>query len=282
MRPRIGVSGPDFGGIIAWVFTWLAIARAGGRAVRLTARRRQSLNGLDGLVVGGGVDIAETLPDDSAILSEPRSRARRIFFQLMAPFRTLVRWVFRSKTVASGDLARDTLEVRLLRTAAEQDIPTLGICRGAQMMARIAGGTLAQDVGAPLKDRETLWTPFPARDVVVETDSRLHARLGGSAHRVNSLHRHAVDSVPAPMRVVAREARAPIVQAIEHARRSFWIGVQWHPEYMPQDPAQQRLFAGLVAMAVQRHKRNDRVQDHERESARAGEVGPGAHPSGQM
>jgi putative glutamine amidotransferase len=282
MRPRIGVSGPDFGGFIAWVFTWFAIARAGGRAVRLTPRRRQSLGQLDGLVIGGGVDIAETLPEDEESLSEPRSLVRRLFFRLTAPFRSFIRAVLRLADGPKGDLARDMLEVRLLRTAAEDRIPTLGICRGAQMMARIEHGTLAQDVGARFEDREMLWTPLPSRDIIVEDDSRLHERLGGAEHRVNSLHRHAVESVPAPMRIVAREANAPVTQAIEHPERPFWLGVQWHPEYMPQDASQQRLFADLVACAAQRRRRTDSAPRGERQSAAEREVGSGAHPTASM
>ncbi len=281
MRPRIGVSGPDFGGGIAWVFTWLAIARAGGRAVRLTPRRRRSLAELHGLVIGGGVDIAETLPDEDADPpSVPSSWLRRILFRLTAPFRSFLRWVFRLGGDGSkGDLARDMLEARLLRAAGEQGIPTLGICRGAQMMARIEKGTVDHDVGAQLQDREVLWTPFPARDIIVKADSALYERLGGSEHRVNSLHRHAVGSVPPPMRIVAREAGAPITQAIEHPERPYWLGVQWHPEYMPQDSSQQRLFADLVTAAAQRQNEHEASSalTSEREGAPEREVSIDAH-----
>ena len=41
-----------------------------------------------------------------------------------------------------------------------------------------------------------------------------------------------------------------VVQAIEDARHPFRIGVQWHPEYMPQSAPQRRLFCSLVLAAA--------------------------------
>ncbi|MCR9160011.1 MAG: gamma-glutamyl-gamma-aminobutyrate hydrolase family protein [Nannocystaceae bacterium] len=254
MKPRIGVSGPDFGGAIAWVFTWLAIMRAGGRAVRLTPRRRSTLAGLDGLVVGGGVDIAETLPT----AEEPakgQSWLSRLAFRLVAPFWSLLRRLATFRDRPSGDLARDALEVRLLRSAREEGIPTLGICRGSQLMARVEDGSLAKDVGAGHPDRPVLWTPLPSRAVKIDPDSRLHDIVGASRTTVNSLHRHAVECVPPPLRPVAWEQQHPIVQAIEATDRPFWIGVQWHPEYLVFDRCQQNLFRRLV-LEAQAHTSN--------------------------
>ena len=56
-RPIIGVTGPDAGGGAAWWFTRLAVWIAGGRAVRITPKRPRRIDGLDGLVVGGGADV---------------------------------------------------------------------------------------------------------------------------------------------------------------------------------------------------------------------------------
>ena len=248
MRPKIGVSGPDFGGFVAWLFTWFAVARAGGRAVRLTARRRSTLDGLDGLIVGGGVDIAETLPtaDEPA---RGQSWLARLGFRLVAPLWTVLRRLSTIGGQPSGDLARDTLEVRLLRSARREGLPTLGICRGAQLMARVEGGTVANDVASEYPDRPVLWTPLPSRPVTLQRDSTLHEVLGRGRATVNALHRHAIECVPSPLRTVAWEEEHPIVQAIEATDGRYWIGVQWHPEYLVFDPSQQNLFRRLVLQA---------------------------------
>ena len=65
--------------------------------------------------------------------------------------------------------------------------------------------------------------------------------------RVNSLHRQAIHA-EGTLRVVARDD-SRVVQAIERSDRAFWIGVQWHPEYMPQVRTQRRLLQTLVDQA---------------------------------
>jgi putative glutamine amidotransferase len=42
------------------------------------------------------------------------------------------------------------------------------------------------------------------------------------------------------------------VQGIEHEHLPLAIGVQWHPEYLPQHRSQRRLFNALVAAATNR------------------------------
>ena len=54
--------------------------------------------------------------------------------------------------------------------------------------------------------------------------------------------------------VCAREGNG-VVQAIERRGHPYFIGVQWHPEYMPQSQVQQHLFRDLVQVAAQPHLR---------------------------
>ncbi|MEP2543949.1 MAG: gamma-glutamyl-gamma-aminobutyrate hydrolase family protein, partial [Alphaproteobacteria bacterium] len=56
-RPRIGVTVSDRGAKLTWLAHWLAVRRAGGRPVRLSAGGRTDTMGLDGVVIGGGDDI---------------------------------------------------------------------------------------------------------------------------------------------------------------------------------------------------------------------------------
>ena len=61
-RPIIGVTGPDKGGLIAWLMTALALTRCGAKAVRLTPSRAGRFGRiedikLDALVIGGGTDV---------------------------------------------------------------------------------------------------------------------------------------------------------------------------------------------------------------------------------
>ena len=49
--------------------------------------------------------------------------------------------------------------------------------------------------------------------------------------------------------VSAREPNG-VVQANEKGGHRFFVGVQWHPEYMPQSAMQKKLFQGLVDVAT--------------------------------
>jgi putative glutamine amidotransferase len=253
--PRIGVTGPVRGGTPAWLFTWLAVRRAGAKPVRITPEKPRTARDLDGLIVGGGADVTdgETL---ASVPAPRRSRPlpRRLLDRVVGPIVLVVRWAGGTRP-HGADPARDRLELALLDEARQLGLPALGICRGAQLMNYLEGGTLQRNLHDLYEERARMYTVLPRREVLVAPDSHLARVLGRQVLSVNSLHHHAVAEPGEGMRVVARE-RCGVVQAVEHTWRSFWIGVQWHPEYLPQHAVQQRLFAHLVhhARAVQERR----------------------------
>jgi putative glutamine amidotransferase len=109
-------------------------------------------------------------------------------------------------------------------------------------------GTLQRDLHTLYEERAHLYTVLPRREVRVSRASHLFSVLQREVLSVNSLHFHAIAEPGRDIRVVAREPSG-VVQAIEHAQRPFWIGVQWHPEYLPQRELQQRLFRALAESA---------------------------------
>jgi len=66
---------------------------------------------------------------------------------------------------------------------------------------------------------------------------------------VNALHNQSIDQLGEDIVVSAREPNG-VVQAIEKSDHRFFVGVQWHPEYMPQSAIQKKLFQGLVDVAT--------------------------------
>mgnify|MGYP001035878304 CR=1 FL=1 len=260
-RPLIGVTGPDRGGLAAWWFTWLAVRRAGGRAIRITPSRPCRPEQLDGLIIGGGADIDPTLygGQESSTLQElqspERMLARRLLSLVLFPLIYLLRRALSTMTHRpGGDSARDALETALLRAALARGLPVLGICRGAQLLNVCCGGSLYQDLTAFYVETPQVHTVWPHKAIVIEPGSRLSRILGSTACRVNSLHKQAIRQLAPDLRVVARETTG-VVQAVEHDLLPFAIGVQWHPEYLPQRPDQQNLFRALVREASQRSAR---------------------------
>jgi putative glutamine amidotransferase len=250
VTPLIGVTGPEQGGWPAWIFTRLALHRAGARAVRITPARPIAADALHGLVLGGGADVTHPLAKLAPKTRPRRSRLhwpRRALDLLLAPFVLLVRLI--AGTRPHGvDHARDHLELALLERARELQLPVLGICRGAQLMNVAEGGSLQRHVQEFYEERPQLYTVLPRREVAIDDGTHLASVLGCTRILVNSLHFHAVSEAGEGLRIVAREGRGA-AQAIEHPARPFWIGVQWHPEYLPQQRVHQQLFLALVACA---------------------------------
>lgn len=217
-KPRIGVTVSERGARLTWLAHWLAVVRAGGRPVRLTATGRSGIDGLDGLVVGGGDDIGADLYGGEVALDV------RI------------------------DPARDRMERLALDRALHADLPVLGVCRGAQMINIHFGGTLHQDIYAVYRDLPRLRTPLARKRIAVAPGSGLARLMGQGRLAVNSLHHQAVDRLGRGLRISARDAHR-VIQATEHPGARFLIGVQWHPEFLIFRRRHQALYRGLLRAA---------------------------------
>ncbi len=140
-------------------------------------------------------------------------------------------------------VARDASEI-LLATTARDRIPVLGVCRGMQIMAVAAGGTLEQHLPDRIGHQEH--GPGPAaygrRIVEPRRGSRL-ASLVGDRLEVNCHHHQGVGNHPSYD--VAAWSSDGVIEAIESSGSPFHIGVQWHPE----TDTDGRLFEGLVSAA---------------------------------
>jgi len=249
----IGVTGPDRGGLAAWFFTALAVWRAGGRPLRIRPARPRPIEVLDGLIIGGGADVAPALYGETRRLglAQLADRDRRGWRRwLGVPLFPMV-WLLRrilGKKRGGADPARDALEMSLIEQALERGMPLLGICRGMQLINVACGGSLHQSLQGYYDEHPQIRSVLPRKQVALREGSRLYSILGCAACRVNALHNQAIDRLGRAMSEVAAEPNG-VVQAIERQGDPWVIGVQWHPEYLPQDPRQRALFRALVECA---------------------------------
>jgi len=152
----------------------------------------------------------------------------------------------RHERLGPTDRIVDAAELALVRAADERGIPLLGICRGAQAVNVVRGGTLHQHLD---DHRQTHPGSEPAHAVAVAPGSLLAGLTGRETLGVNSFHHQAADRLGDGLLAVATAADGT-VEAIEDPSRPFLLGVQWHAEGMVARAEQLALFEALVSAAA--------------------------------
>jgi len=203
-----------------------AVRRAGGVPILLTPGEERwdtALDVIDALILTGGGDI------------DPKRYGGK-----------------GHPTNYAIDNERDTAELFLGQHVLEMGLPTLGICRGAQILNVLLGGTLIEhipeEVGEQVLHRAPPREPIPHR-VSVRPDSKLAHITGSTDFEVTSWHHQALKKVADSFAVVAH-APDGTVEAVEIPDHPWLIAVQWHPELSAaSDPIQQRLFNAIIEAA---------------------------------
>lgn len=137
--------------------------------------------------------------------------------------------------------------------ALEQRKPSLGICKGMQMMVVATGGSLYQDIYSQREEETFLHCQsgrrtYGVHQVQIDKDSRLFQILETEQIATNSMHHQSVRTLGKGLRLSAHTEDG-IVEAVESLDGRL-IGVQWHPEEMvPESGAMKRLFKNLVQRA---------------------------------
>ena len=156
------------------------------------------------------------------------------------------------------DSDRDRTDSILLHHALAAHKPVLAICYGCQILNVHQGGTLVQDIpsekpGTHAHGKTDLAANATKgdleHDATLAAGSHLEKFAGARQVRINSSHHQSIAKPGNHLRVTARGADG-IVEGVELQSPEDWvIGVQWHPERMPDDPFAQRLFAEFVSAA---------------------------------
>jgi len=239
-KPRVGIpwrthEEERHGNVEKLNYYFEAVRKAGGEPEHVSlalgdTELRKKAAELDGFVLPGSpADV------DPASYGEPRH----------------------AKTVTL-DADRDRTDSTLLQYALAAHKPVLAICYGCQILNVHQGGTLVQDIPAEKPGSEAHGqTDLAAsaakgdleHDATLAAGSQLEKLAGKERVRINSSHHQAIDKPGERLRVTARGADG-IVEGVELQSREDWvIGVQWHPERMPDDSFAQKLFADFVGAA---------------------------------
>ena len=151
------------------------------------------------------------------------------------------------------DLARDAIELKMVRAAASDGKPFLGICRGCQVVNVALGGTLYTHIPDQLPDALDHSYPGNMRtmlvhDVKIDEGTHMADIFREPILKVNSLHHQGLKDIPSLIRV-SGHAPDGLVEAIELSDHPFGLAVQWHPEWLTDQDSMRSLFKNFVQAA---------------------------------
>ena len=232
MKPIIGVTMTTNNGQYCINEAYVkSIIQAGGIPVNIPfgveSDVEQLLEGMDGLLLTGGVDVHPHFFDE-----EPHIKIGHIM------------------------LERDEVELELTEAALKKRMPIFGICRGIQLLNVALGGNLYQDINSqyeqtPILHQQNARRREASHYIEITKGSQLHEIIGKEKIAVNSFHHQAIKDVPEIFMITAK-ASDGIVEAIEMKDYPFCVAVQWHPEEMAiaEDEHAKKLFKAFVDACV--------------------------------
>lgn len=188
-----------------------AVIKAGGEPVFLPIchnekEAREVLKKVDALILTGGDDIDPSLYNENI-----NDNLEQIY------------------------PVRDLSDISLLKVVLnDKNIPTLGTCRGMQLINVASGGTLYQDLpsqyNSEINHRDPERKEFVMHKINIRENSTLAKAIGKSGDiKVNSWHHQAIKDLGQNLEI---DALAPdnIIEAITRTDCPFVVGVQYHPE----------------------------------------------------
>jgi putative glutamine amidotransferase len=210
-----------------------AVLHVGGevRVLDPSMPRTSALEGIGGLLLTGGEDIAPSRYGEPA-----------------------------HESVVEIDERRDEFELALIAEARRRDLPIFAICRGIQVLNVACGGTLVQDIPSQVPGALEHCFKVPphepyslAHEMWLDKDTLLaklmRERLSDAdSCEVNSRHHQAIKAV-APGFQVSATAPDGVIEAIEDPSSRFCLGVQWHPENFWRTGEFRPLFEGFLEAA---------------------------------
>ena len=180
------------------------------------------LHKIDGLVItGGNFDIDPNIFGESSVHKTVKLKENRTNFELLAA------------------------EIML-----KQNKPVLGICGGEQLINVLYKGSLIQHIPDEIKNSIEHEQKNPRNEaghsVTIKENTKLYSIISKQTIMVNSAHHQAI-KVPGKGLIVNALSNDGVIEGIEDPKKTFCIGVQWHPEFFIQGSDNKLLKAFINA-----------------------------------
>jgi putative glutamine amidotransferase len=180
------------------------------------------LHKIDGLVItGGNFDIDPNIFGESSVHKTVKLKENRTNFELLAA------------------------EIML-----KQNKPVLGICGGEQLINVLYKGSLIQhipdEIKNPIEHEQKNPRNEAGHSVTIQEHTKLYSIISKQNIMVNSAHHQAI-KVPGKGLIVNALSNDGVIEGIEDPKKTFCIGVQWHPEFFIQGSDNKLLKAFINA-----------------------------------
>ena len=217
---------------------------------------------VNSVLMNGGVPYLIPVTDNVEVLRQIVSELDGIIFTGGEDFAPAYFGEEEHEHLGEVNVTRDTYDLTLFKLALNRNIPTLGICRGLQLINVAMGGSLYQDLPSQkpsdINHRQEEAGTVATHSVSVVEGSAMHQILGEKEVQVNTFHHQAIKKLAPGLKIVGW-ANDSVPEMIEAYPSRNILGTQFHPEIFTAngDQLMGKLFKHLISKAETYQKAKD-------------------------
>ena len=134
--------------------------------------------------------------------------------------------------ILPGGRGSHELDYKIVEYLYQINKPTLGLCLGMQLMEKTFNGHITKPIENHRTGKEY------SHKITINKNTLLFKILKEEEIEVNSLHSFAIPNTSLDVSAISNDG---VIEAIEDKTKTFFLGVQWHPEIL-DDIYSKRLF----------------------------------------
>lgn len=148
--------------------------------------------------------------------------------------------------IFQGGGSCDNYEMIVAKYCYENDIPTLGLCCGQNVMVRALGGT-TKKISNPEKHFNINNTYV--HDIFISKNTKIYDIIQKEKISVNSRHKKTIDTHP--YLIVSAVCEDNYYEVVEAENKKFYIALRFHPESLyKQDENHNKIFKEFIKVCL--------------------------------